>query len=162
MALYEDPQATWDKRFKARHYAYRDFHSATTGPVPAVYVFGTNARAISRWNWPQFGDIPPGVIPGGNRMPCYAREVKVLCTEDCWVVFTSVNPEYVRLVEMDYTGDQIAAYGVPMTVTEVPQFLPADEQITWYPTYAISVAWYQATVPGVIYIWAEGNTEGGE
>jgi len=162
LAVYEDPQATWEKAFFSRHYAYRDFHSAATGAVPATYVFGTNTRAISKWNWPQAGDIPPGTIPGGRRMPCYAREVKVLCTEDAWIVLTSINPDYVRMVEMDYTAEQIAAYGIPAYLVEVPQYLPADEQITWYPKYAVSVAWYMATVPGVIYVWCEGNVEGGE
>jgi len=157
---YEEPRATWDKRFKARHYSYRDFHSAATGAAPAVYVFGANAGAVSRWNWPTLGDFP--TLPGTPTMQCYAREVKVLCTENCWVIFVSVNPRYIALLVTGYTAAQIAALGVPATITEIAEFIPADEQITWYPTYAVSVAWYQATVPGVIYVWCEGNVEGGE
>jgi hypothetical protein len=160
MALQEDPQATWDKRFKARHYAYRDFHIAITGPAPATYVFGTNARAISRWNWPALDDFT--TILESARLPCYAREVKVLCTEDCWVVFISLNPIAIRLAEIDYTAAQIAALGVPATITEIAQFIPADDEITFYPTYGTAIVFYQATLSGTIYIYAEGNTEGGE
>ena len=158
--MMEEPRATWEKALFSRHYAYRDFHSAATGAVPAAYVFGANARLVSKYNWPQAGDW-------ANARPCYAREVKVLCTEDCWVVLVSLNPLYLALLAQGYSAQQIAAGqtplgAIPATVTEVPQFLPADEQITWYPKYAVSVAWYMATVPGVIYVWCEGNVEGGE
>ncbi len=66
MAVLESPQATWDKRFKQKHYSYRDSESATTlvrtevqalalfaaesllptGPWTVYYPFGYNAR-----NW---------------------------------------------------------------------------------------------------------------
>ena len=157
----EMPQATWDKRFKARHYIYRDHHVAATGAAPAAYVFGANARLVSKWNWPTLGDWR------GAR-PCYAREVKVLCSEDCYVMFVSLNPVYLKLIGQGYTAQQIAAgltphgEAVPATITEVPQFLPFDEQITWYPTYGVSIVFYQSTAAGTIYVWAEGNVEGGE
>jgi len=157
----EEPRSTWDKRFKARHYSYRDFHTAATGAVPAAYVFGANARLMSKWNWPTLGDWL------GSR-PCFAREVKVLCTEDCYVMFVSLNPVYLKLIGQGYTDHQILngltplKEAVPATITEVPEFMPADEQITWCPTYGVRIVYYQATVAGTIYIWAEGNTEGGE
>lgn len=159
---YEEPKATWDKRFKARHYSYRDYHSATTGlPLPpATYVFGANARLVSRWNWPALGDFP--TLPGAPMMQCYAREVKVLCTEDCWIMFISVNPRYVALLATGYTAAQIAALGVPATITEVAEFIPADDETTFYLTYGTAIVFYQATASGTIYIWCEGNVEGGE
>ena len=157
---YEEPKATWDKRFKARHYSYRDFHTATTGPSPTPYVFGTNARVTSRWNWPQLGDFP--TLPGPPTMQCYAREVKVLCTEDCWILFVSVNPRYIQFLATGYTAAQIAALGVPATITEVAQILPADDETTFYLTYGTVIVFYQNTASGTIYIWCEGNTEGGE
>ena len=157
----EMPQSTWDKRFKARHYSYRDHHVAVTGAAPTPYVFGSNARLVSKWNWPTVGDY------AGAR-PCYAREVKVLCTEDCYVIIVSMNPVYLKLLGQRYTAQQIAdgltphGEAVPATITEIPQFMPADEQITWYPTYGVSIVFYQATTAGTIYIWPEGNVEGGE
>ena len=159
---YEEPKATWDKRFKARHYSYRDSHSATTGlpTPPATYTFGTNARAISRWNWPALGDYT--TLPGAPTMQCYAREVKVLCTEDCWIIFVSMNPRYITLLTTGYTTAQITALGVPATITEVAQFIPADDEITFYPTYGTAIVFYQDTASGTIYISAEGNVEGGE
>jgi len=157
---YEEPRATWDKRFKSRHYSYRDFHLAVTGAVPQSYVFGANARATSRWNWPALGDYP--ALPGAPTMQCYAREVKVLCTEDCWVMFVSVNPRYIAFLVTGYTAAQIAALGVPATITEIAQFIPADDEITFYPTYGTAIVFYQATASGTIYIWCEGNVEGGE
>jgi len=156
---YEEPRATWDKRFKSRHYSYRDYHSATTG-APASYVFGANARVTSRWNWPTLGDYP--ALPGAPTMQCFAREVKVLCTEDCWIMFVSVNPRYIAFLTTGYTAAQIAALGVPATITEVAQFMPADEEITFYPTYGTAIVFYQATASGTIYIWIEGNVEGSE
>jgi len=156
----EEPQSTWDKRFKARHYSYRDHHVAATG-APTAYVFGSNARLVSKWNWPTLGDWL------GSR-PCYAREVKVLCTEDCYVMFVSLNPVYLALAGQGYTDHQILngltplGEAVPMTITEVPQFLLADDEVTWFPTYGVSIVFYQATAAGVIYVWVEGNVEGGE
>ena len=64
MSVLESPQATWDKRFKQKHYSYRDSHSASTvvlielqelalfaaeallpnGPWTVYYLFGYNAR----------------------------------------------------------------------------------------------------------------------
>ena len=160
--MMEEPRSTWDKRFKARHYSYRDYHSAATG-LPATYVFGTNARGpglVNRWNWPALGDYP--TLPGPPAMQCYAREVKVLCTEDCWILFVSVNPRIIPLLATGYTAAQVAALGVPATITEIAQFLPADDEVTFYPTYGVAIVFYQSTVSGTIYIWAEGNAEGGE
>ncbi len=82
MTILESPESTWDKRFKARHYAYRDSYSVTTtvlaqlpalgllagylaaGTLPAaqdpvvLYPFGTTARMLSDDNWPM-GPQPP-------------------------------------------------------------------------------------------------------
>ena len=162
--MSEEPRASWEKRFNARHYSYRDFHTAPTGAVPTAYVFGANARLPplgSKWNWPTLGDWL------GAR-PCYAREVKVLCTEDCYVRFISLNPVYLTLLNEGYTNHQILngltriGEAVPATITEVPEFMPADEQITWFPTYGVSIVFYQATLVGTVYVWVEGNVEGGE
>lgn len=158
--MSEEPRSTWDKRFKARHYAYRDFHAAVTAAVPATYVFGTNARAVSRRNWPIAGDYASGsLVP---RQQCYAREVMVRCTEDCWVALTCINPEYLILLAQGHTAAQIAALSVPQTITEVAQPVPAGDYIRLFPTYGYAVTFYQDTASGAIMIWVEGNVEGGE
>ena len=36
MSIYEEQQATWDKRFKQRHYSYRDSQSAVTVLFPTL------------------------------------------------------------------------------------------------------------------------------
>lgn len=156
---YEEFSATWQKRFQSRHYSYRDYHSAATG-LPATYVFGANARVTSPWNWPALGDYP--ALPGAPTMQCYAREVKVLCTEDCWIMLISVNPRYIALMATGHTAAQIAVLGVPTTITEIAQFMLADDEVTFYPTYGVAIVFYQSTASGMIYIWAEGNAEGGE
>lgn len=143
------------KLHAARHYSYRDFHMVATGATPATYTFGTNARAISIFNWPNVGDYP-------TALTCYAREVKVLCTEDCWIRFLSVNPRYTAFLAMGYTVDQIAALGVPATITEIAQFILRNDDVTFYPTYGIAIVFYQSTASGTIYIWVEGSTERGK
>ena len=82
MSVLESPQATWDKRFKQKHYSYRDSQSASTvvltevqelvlftaeallpsGPWTVYYPFGYNARnnalTGSIFRWPQGPQLP--------------------------------------------------------------------------------------------------------
>jgi len=160
MSILEEPRATWDKRYKQRHYSYRDFYSASVTVTPQTYVFGAAARAVSKWNWPHAGDYV-------GAAQCYAREVKVLCTEDTYIIFTSINPLYLTLLNQGYTQSQIAGGAapqgvVPQYITEVPMLIPANEEITFFPTYAVSATWYRVSADGAIYLWIEGNAEGGE
>ena len=163
--MTEEPRATWEKRYWSRHYSYRDFYTGATGLAPVSYVFGTNARTVNRWNWPMVGDAlltPPLVLPGPARLQCYAREVMVQCTEDCWIIITSLNPEYVFLLGMGKTTTELATLGVPPMLVEVPQFIPSGDYLRFFPTYGYAITFYQSTVAGVIRVWVEGNTEGGE
>jgi hypothetical protein len=159
---YEEPRATWDKRYKQRHYSYRDFHTATTSGSPATYTFGTNARAISKVNWPAMGDFVGQ--PGPGALACYGREVEVQCTKDAWVVIVSVNPRYLTMLALGYTATQIAALvpAVPATITEVAMFVPQGSTRTFYPTYGSAIVFYQDSESGTIRIWIEGNVEGTE
>ncbi len=177
-------RATWDKRFKQRHYSYRDSFSVETtvlgglpalglvaqylaeGTLPAaqdpvlLYPFGTVARSINNDNWPRVGDFASGaLVPRGQ---CYAREVMVYVTEDTWIRFVSLNPEYVILLGHGYTAAQIAALGVAQVIIEVEHFVAADDKDTFYPTYGTHIAFRADLNPGMIYISAEGNVEGGE
>jgi len=160
MALFEDPEATWDKRFKQRHYSYRDSEAHATALTPGMYTFGTNARAISIFNWPNMGDYASGTA--GPRGQCYARQVSVYVTQDTWITFISLNPIYLTLLAQNYTAAQIAAMGVPLVITEVEHFVAANARDTFYPTYASIIVYRTDTVDGMIYVSAEGNVEGGE
>ena len=181
---YEEPRSIWDKRFKARHYGYRDSFSVATsvlvyfqaldylygylvaGTLPAaqdpvvLYPFGTVARALNKRNWPQVGDFASGVlVPRGH---CYAREVEVYVTEDTWVRFVSLNPEYLILLAQGYTAAQILELGVTEAIVEVEHFCPASSMRTFYPTYGLYLAFRGDSAAGMIYITVEGNVEGGE
>jgi len=191
MALFEDPEATWDKRFKQRHYSYRDSHSADTVLFPTLpppytpeaqelaafaveaaagvpgtvyYPFGYNAR-----NDALTGSIFRWPNLGdyasgavGPRGQCYAREVMVYVTEDTWIRFVSVNPIYMTFIAQGYTVGQIAAMGVSPVIVEVEHFAGAGDKDTFDPTYATAIVYRADTVAGMIYISAEGNVEGGE
>ena len=184
MTLLEAPDATWDKRFKARHYAYRDSYNVTTtvlarlpalgllagylaaGTLPAaqvpvvLYPFGTTARLMSDDSWPIAGDYASGaLVPRGQ---CYAREVEVYVTEDTWIRLVSLNPEYLILFAQGYTAAQITALPVVQVIVEVEHFCPANSMRTFYPTYGLYIAFRADTVAGTIYISADGNVEGGE
>lgn len=169
----ESPRATWDKKYMATHYGYRDFEARLTGAMPdpdvpaqvaaATYVFGTNARAINIRNWPHLGDFD------GAR-GTYARSIMIQCAQDAWIVIVSINPrwvmEYIMLVARgvslaDALG-QLTTRGVPQTITEVPQFIPAGAMITFRPALGVSVTSWLNTVPGIINFWIEGNVEGAE
>lgn len=164
MAL-EEPKSTWDKRFKQKHYSYRDSERTTTTALPQAYVFGTNARAISIYNWPRAGDWLMA-------RTCYAREVMVHCDQDVGVVFVSVNPLYLILLAQGFTVQQIAAGNlpgnplngtiVPATITERVQYVPANVPVTFYPTYGYAVTFFHLTAQGTIVIDIEGNVEGTE
>lgn len=162
MAIQEDLEATWDKRFKQRHYSYRDFYWAATSTTPETYVFGTRARATSRVNWPAVGDFVGQ--PGTPALPCYGREVMVMCTEDAWIIIVSVNPRYLTMLATGYTVAQIAAMtpAVPATITEVAEFIPKNAILTFHPTYGSAIVFWQSTASGIIRIWIEGNVEGTE
>ena len=172
MNLFETIESTWEKRFFASHYAYRDFYSTTTGEDPtaatASYVFGLAARAVNARNWPMLGDTRMGnELPAQNT---YARNVMVQCTEDAYVMFTCLNHRWLRLyikyLIMNLTvaaaTARLATEGVSSTITEVPQFIPANAMITFRPTLGVAITFYQSTASGTIRIWAEGNTEGME
>jgi len=170
--LYEGIEKCFEKRFFANHYAYRDFYTTTTGADPtaatASYVFGLAARVVNVRNWPMLGDVRMA-----NELPAlntYARNVMVQCTQDAWIMITSINPRWTRLyikylIEKLSSAQAIArliAEGISMTITEVPHFIPANAMITFRPTMAVAITFYQNTASGTIRIWAEGNTEGME
>ena len=156
--------ATWEKRFFQRHYTYRDYHSAALGANPAAaaatYIFGTNTRLISTWNWPHADDP---YIMGPPKKTCLAREVKVLSTENCLIRFISLNPLYIGLASLGYSAEQLVKLNVPQYITETPMLLLADDEVTFYPTYGYAINFYQPIAgQGTLYIWIEGNVEGGE
>jgi hypothetical protein len=177
--MSEEIRATWDKRFKARHYSYRDFHTVGTtvtaellalaqaiaslaaGAVSTafLYVFGTNARATIN---PYTLALPIPQAYGVTAWPtyCYAREVKVMCTEDAWVKIVSLNPEYLKQATLQSMTNVVPT--APQLIFEREQFLPANEEITFYPTYGYALVFRGNTAGGTLYLWVEGNTEGGE
>ena len=184
MSILEAPEATWDKRFKQRHYSYRDSQSAATvvlleiqelalfaaeallpaGPWTVYYPFGFNARSNaltgSIFRWPHLGDFAAEAV--GPRGQCYAREVMIYVTEDTWIRFVSLNPIYMTLIAQNYTAAQIAALGVSPVIAEVEHFVAAGDKDTFNPTYGTAIVYRADTVAGMIYISAEGNVEGGE
>jgi len=174
MSLYEAPEATWDKRFKQKHYSYRDSHAIATtvltipqelvllaaASTTVLYTFGANARAISKFNWPNTGDYASGTV--GPRGQCYAREVMVYVTEATWLRFISLNPIYLTLLAQGYTAAQITAMGGSSIITEVEHYVARRDKDTFYPTYGTAIVFRADTVAGTIYISAEGNVEGGE
>ncbi len=158
--MSEEFTKTWEKRFMQQHYSYRDSQAIATALLPGSYTFGTNARAVSIFNWPNIGDYASGTV--ALRGQCYAREVMVYVTEDTWIRFISLNPIYLTLISQGYTVAQIAAMGVSQLITEVEHFVAAGDKDTFSPTYASVIVFRAATVAGMIYISVEGNVEGGE
>lgn len=177
MAMLEEPHATWDKRYKQKHYSYRDSHqvqtqvltalqtlglAAQTPPSPLVlYLFGANARFINPNNWPQKGDTI-GTSGQTRVMSCYAREVMVRCDQNCWVRFVSLNPDYIRFLGLGYTAQQLSAMGVPSTIMETENWIPMNDDITFYPTLGVTIIFRADTVQGTLNISVEGNVEGTE
>jgi hypothetical protein len=172
--LSENSRATWDKRYKQRHYGYRDFAELSplaitadealsryeAGNNNAYYVFGTNARAVAKFNWPQEEDWKNEAIPGVDGLSCYAREVLLLSDVDAWVRLVSENPVYERLVSQGYSVEEIAAYDTPKHITEVELWVPSGDYIRLYPTLAYAVIFRANAVAGTLYVWIDGNVEG--
>jgi hypothetical protein len=146
----EAPQATWDKRYKQTHYSYRDSLIVPVTPtIPTPYMFGANARLISVYNWPMMGDW-------ADALNTYARQVWVYATKDTFISLISLNPRYLILL-----AQQEPVIGIPTTITEQPQLIPAGGSITFNPTYAIGILYYGAAA-GALVVNVEGNTEGTE
>lgn len=190
MALFEAPIGSWENRYNADHYSYRDSQSgtalflgagvlgemaelallATQAPlgVPGTvyYPFGYNARnnaltgAIGRW--PNLGDYGYATTSLVPRGQCYARAVKITVEADTWIRFISLNPLYTVLVNQFYSTALIASWGITTTITEVEQWIGAGDEATFYPTYGVALAYRANTADGNIYISMEGNVEGGE
>ena len=158
--MSEEFRATWEKRFMQSHYSYRDSQAIATALLPGSYTFGTNARLVSIFNWPNTGEFASGTQ--APRDQCYARNIMIYVTEDTWIRFVSLNPIYLTLIAQGYTVAQISAMNVPQTITEVEHFVAAGDKDTFYPTYGLSIVFRAATVAGMIYISVEGNVEGGE
>ena len=177
---YTTPKACYEKRFFAGHYSYRDYYSTTTGADPtaatASYTFGTAARAVSTDNWPRATNhttTPP--VAGDGRtvnepeaQNTYARIVMVQCTKDAFIIFSCINPRWARLyikyliegLTPNAAITRLSAESISLTITEVPMFIPANALMTFYPTMAAAITFYQSTSSGTIRIWAEGNQEG--
>lgn len=180
ITINETPQATFEKRFFASHYSYRDYYAVATGADPtaalASYIFGTAARAVSSDNWPRAANnttTPP--VAGDGRITgepeaqnTYARVVTVLCNEDVFIIIHSINPRWTRLyikyliigLSASDAISRISSEGVALTITEVPTFIPANTLMTFNPTLGYAITFYQSTASGTIRIWAEGNQEG--
>lgn len=172
VTINEDILKTFEKRFFAGHYAYRDFKSATTSATPTAYVFGDEARTHAVYgnvrNWPRSGDTR-----NSNEMAAlttYARSVMVQCTEDAYIILVCINPRWTRLytkylLEKLTSAQAISRLSdedISLYITEVPQFIPANALITFNPTMAYAIYYYYSASSGTIRIWAEGNTEGME
>jgi hypothetical protein len=178
----EIPEATWDKRFKAKHYSYRDFHTVTTLPLTeaqamalalqnflanqfsttVLYVFGFNAQL--KINLQAVPPAPYGAIawptPSAVGLGCLAREVMVFCTQDAWITIVSLNPEYLRQATLQSLTN--VAPTAPQFIIEAEQFVLANAMLTFYPTYGYAIIFRANVVPGTLRVWIEGNTEGGE
>ncbi len=167
----EAPRATWDKRFFATHYSYRDFHTATTGFNPladaASYIFGTASRAVATRNWPRVGDFT-------SARTAYARLIRVHCTSDVWVVISALNPrwihDYIKKVASRIPSEsainQLDKEGIPFTITETPQYILANSIMPFYPSYAYAITFYYdpaaGMAEGTIRIWIAGNATGAD
>lgn len=173
-SIFESTQASFDKKYKQRHYGYRDFTEVTTlvissaealarylaGTANAYYVIGTNARAVSNYNWPHLNDWRNANIPGIDGMPCYAREILFLCDQNAWVRVISLNPVYTRLISQGKSAGYIASLNISQYITEVEQYIPANEFIRLFPTLAHGIVFRADTIQGTLDIWLEGNVEG--
>ncbi len=190
MAFSQSQLGAWENRYNADHFSYRDSQSGTALflgagvlgeaaelallatqaalaiPGTVYYPFGYNARnnaltgSIGRWpNLGDYGYPTQSLVPRGQ---CYARSVKITVEEDTWIRFISLNPLYTILLNQFYSVDLIASWGISSTITEVEQWVGAGDTVTFYPTYAVALAYRAATANGTIYIAIEGNVEGGE
>lgn len=156
---YETPRGTWEKRFQQSHYSYRDYHTATVSAVPTPYTFGENARNAALggtiYNWPALNDWV-------GSFPCFGREVTLLCTQDVLINLISLNPYYLIRLNQRATVEQIAAEGIPQTITEIATLIPQNTLLTFLPTYGVSIVFYHPALAGTLNIWIEGNVEGTE
>ena len=112
------------------------------------YLFGANARLVAAANWP--------VSP----LPCYGREISVLCDQDVWIRFISVNPEYVKLVTQGRSAGEIARLGVLQTILEVEHFIPQNAMMTFRLTLGAGILFRANAASGTLNIWIGGNVEG--
>ena len=178
----EFSEYSFQKRFNATHYSYRDSAEVTTVilteaaclgylATPALasqvyYLFGTNARGGMVGNmyaWPNAGDTIGPIQP--SLFQTYARKVSFRATTASHVRLISLNPEYLRkaiLISYKLPITQIA-----QTIMEQEIAVPAttatfNGEIIVYPTYAIAVVFRADAGIGTLYITAEGNCEGSE
>ncbi len=185
MAFSQSQSGAWENRYNADHFSYRDSQSATSYamvelaelalletqaalgiPGTVYYPFGYNARnnvplgSIGRWpNLGDYGYPTQSLVPRGQ---CYARSVAITVDTDTWIRFISLNPLYTILLNQFYSKDLIESWGISSTITEVEQFIGGGNSMTFYPTYAVAIAYRAQTANGAIYIAIEGNVEGGE
>lgn len=166
--LQEEFRATWDKRYKQAHYGYRDFAAMTTMVLPSAtalgmgltqnalvyYSFGANARLVVNLAT----GIPYGVV--NYPINCYARDILFLCTQNAWIRFISVNPEYAKQAIA-----QALTHTVPtasQVIVEAEQYIPMGGFMRFYPTLAVAMIYRADTVSGTLNVWIESNVEGGE
>lgn len=175
MSMLETPRATWEKRFFAGHYSYRDsaqvaslvlseaqalglIQLALAGGLTVnagYYVYGTNARTT----------ISPltGVAYGAVAYPtnCYARRVSAVCTQNAWIKNVSLNPTYLREA-MQYALGIPVIPSAPQLIFEREQYVPATTLVTFFPTYGYAMGFRADTVQGILTVNIESNVEGGE
>jgi hypothetical protein len=186
--ILEAPEGTWEKRYKQRHYSYRDFHQSTTQvltqtqvnmliaqalaanqlpPATIFYRFGDNARADALMNLlgTNFASYlwPRTGDPfeAGLTAGCFAREVLVTSDQDVWIRLVSLNPEYLRQAVLKETG-ALKVITAPMLLFENERLVSAGDAKTYYPTYGYGIVFRADSVQGTIEIDVEGNVEGTE
>lgn len=179
LQILESLEKTWDKRFKAKHYSYRESHTVSTSVLSelaalaqaisdltagltstaVLYVFGTNARATIN---PYTLALPTPQSYGLTAWPtnCYAREVLVLCEQNAWVKIVSLNPEYLKQAICEAFTDE--APTAPMFIFEKEQYIMAGNFFRFNPTYGYAIVFRADTAVGTLHVWVEGNVEGGE
>ena len=168
MSIQEEFRATWDKRYKQAHYGYRDFAAVATMVLPSAtalgmglaqnalvyYSFGANAQLVV--------NLATGIPYGVANYPanCYARDVLFLCTQNAWVRFISVNPEYAKQV-IAQALTKVVPTASPVIV-EAEEYIPQGGFMRFHPTMAVAMIYRADTVMGTLDAWIEANAEGSE
>jgi hypothetical protein len=189
-APLEEPKATWDKRFKQRHYSYRDCATTTTPLLTVPQLLAIQAAINNiRTNYTTgpatvlglyaavgayypFGTVARTIDiynwptlgdpigPSGSSLQTYAREIVVQCTQNTWIRIISANPEYLRQATLQALTEVVPS--APQFIIEAEQYIPANQPCRFFPTYGIGITYRADTVSGTITIWSEANVEGTE
>lgn len=178
LSLNELSISSWQRRNFARHYPYFDSAQLTTlvGYTEATALASALqnlANKLQQGNtWYQYGtntkakiiNIATSLAAGTQNWPtgCYGREILMYCTQDAYIQFIVVNPEYLKELVIQAATNNQKRTSSNQLLYEKEFFLPAENYKRRFLFYGYGIVYRASAVQGTLHVDIEASVAGDE